>query len=494
MPKKIFKIAHIASEVDPFSKTGGLAVVTRSLPKALKRLGHDVIVVTPLYGQIIDKKKHKLKEIAHDVKVRIDDKNNVKVNFWKGFLMEGLPTYFIENEKYFSKRKKLYGSTHENARFLLFDIAALKLLTYIKFPADIIHCHDWQTGLVPYFFQKGFKRSPVIGKATTIFTIHNLAFQMGISWWKVPLARKDFGTKKLPNFDDPKLEYINFAKRAILNADVISTVSETYAQEILTPRFGQDLHRILSNRRDRLFGIVNGIDYGEYNPLTDPGLHRNFSYKSPHLKVKNKLGLQKMFGLPQDEKIPVIGMVTRIAEQKGFELLFDALDGIMTLNVQLMIMGGGDKRYIKRIKEYMKKYPKKIGATLEFSKHATRVYAGSDFFLMPSRFEPCGITQLEAMRYGAIPIVRHIGGLVDTVTNFDPRTGKGNGFVFKKYDSRALLIAVIRALETYKYKDVWNELVVDVMRRSYSWELPASKYVELYKKAIKIKQKNGKSK
>ena len=492
MAKKVFKIAHIASEIDPFSKTGGLAVVTRSLPKALKRLGHDVVVVSPLYGQIVNKKKLKLKEIAHDIKIKLDDKNTVKVNFWKGYLMDGLPAYFIENEKYFSKRKKLYGSTHENARFMLFGIAALKLLINIKFPADIIHCHDWQTGLVPYFFQKGFKRSPVIGKATTVYTIHNLAFQMGVSWWKVPLARKDFGTKKLPPFDDPKLEYINFAKRGILNADVISTVSETYAKEILTQRFGQDLHRILSNRQDRLFGIVNGIDYREYNPATDPGLIQNFSFKSPHRKVKNKLALQKMFGLPQDEKIPLIGMVTRIAEQKGFELIFDTLDGLMTQNVQLVIMGSGDKRYLKRIREFMKKYPKKIGAILEFSKHATRVYAGSDFFLMPSRFEPCGITQLEAMRYGSIPIVRHIGGLVDTVTNFDPKTKKGNGFVFKKYNASVLLIAITRALETYKYKEVWADLVKDVMRRSYSWELPAKNYVDLYKKAVKIKQRNGK--
>lgn len=492
MARKIFKIAHIASEIDPFSKTGGLAVVTRSLPKALKRLGHDVVVISPLYGQIVDKKKLKLKEIAHDVKIKLDDKNSVKVNFWKGYLMEGLPAYFIENEKYFSKRKKLYGSTHENARFMLFGVAALKLLIQIKFPADIIHCHDWQTGLIPYFFKKDFKRSSVIGQSTTVYTIHNLAFQMGISWWKVPLARKDFGIKKLPFFDDPKLEYINFAKRGILNADVISTVSETYAKEILTPRFGQDLHRILSNRKDRLFGIVNGIDYREYNPATDPGLIQNFSYKSPQRKIKNKLALQKIFGLPQDEKIPLIGMVSRIAEQKGFELIFDTLDGLMTQNVQLVIMGGGDKSYIKRIKEFMKKYPKKIGATLEFSKHATRVYAGSDFFLMPSRFEPCGITQLEAMRYGSIPIVRHIGGLVDTVTNFDPRTKKGNGFVFKKYDSRALLIAITRALETYKYKEVWDDLVKEVMRRSYSWELPAQNYVDLYKKAIKIKKHNGK--
>lgn len=488
------KIASISSEVHPFSITGGLANVARSLPKALKRLGHDVIAITPLYAQVIDKKQNDLKLLYKDVKIKVGKDKYIKVNYWRGYLMKDLPVYFIENEKYFSRRKTLYGSSHENARFYLFDVAALKLLIKLKFNANIIHCHDWHTGLIPYLLKRDFKHSSTLKNAATVFTIHNLAFQLGHNWWEIPSKNKDYGRKELPEIDDSYIENINFAKRAILHADAINAVSETYAQEIMKKEFGQDLHLILNNRQERVFGIVNGIDYSEYNPATDPGLFKNYSFKSPHLKNKNKLFLQNLFNLPEDEKIPVIGMVTRIAEQKGFDLLFDTLDAIMKLNVQLVIMGGGDKNYIRKIETYIKNYPKKIAAYLKFTtKHATKVYAGSDMFLMPSRFEPCGITQLEAMRYGSIPIVRHIGGLIDTVRDYDPETKKGSGFVFQKYDSKELLIAVTQAVENYKYKDDWKILVTKVMESSYSWELPAEKYVELFKMAIKFK-KNGKIK
>ncbi len=485
MSKKL-KIVTIASEVAPYSKTGGLADVTRSLPKALKRLGHNVIVITPLYGQIIDKKEHKLKLIYENVEIYLNSKEKVHINYWQGYMMHGLPIYFVENKKYFSQRKTLYGSSHENARFLIFDVAALKLVSLLKFEADAVHCHDWQTGLIPYYLKTDFRYSRTLRKAITVFTIHNLVFQFGKNWWEVPARRKDYGRKRIPHIADPSIEYINFAKRAILSADAINTVSEQYREEIITKRFGQDLHRILKNRNDRLFGIVNGIDYKAFNPSIDPGLFKNYNHRTLNLKTKNKLGLQKMFKLPKDERIPIIGMVTRIAEQKGFDLLFRALDTIMSLNVQIIIMGGGDKNYVNKIKHYIKKYPKKINAHLKFNtKDATKVYAGSDMFLMPSHFEPCGVTQLIAMKYGTIPIVRHIGGLIDTVVDFNPRTNKGNGFVFKRYKSGELLIAVVRAIENYKYKSTWRDLVVRVMQESNSWEIPAKKYVTLYKKFLR---------
>jgi len=494
MAKRVLKIAHIASEVHPFSKTGGLADVTRSLPKALKRLGHEVVVITPLYGQVINKKKHNLKKIAQDIKVKIDKDNTVKVNFWQGWLMEELPIYFIENEKYFSKRKALYGSTHENARFLLFSLASLELLTQIKFEADIIQCHDWQTGLIPQIFNKKYKRNAVLGNATTVFTIHNLAFQMGMNWWKVPLARKDDGIKKLPAFDDPKLEYINFAKRAILNADVITTVSETYAEEIMTKKFGQDLHRILSNRKDRVFGIINGIDYFEYNPKTDPGLYRKFSFKNPEKRKPNKAYVQRLYNLPESPQTPLIVMTSRIAEQKGFDLLFDILDPLMRMDIQLLIMGDGDKKYISGLEQYHKKHPKKIVWTPFKRKLETSLYAGADMVLLPSRFEPCGLVQMISSRYGAVPVVRDIGGLSDTVTDYNPRSGRGDGFEFGKYDSRDFLAAIVRAITVYEHEEEWKKLVNHVMARSTSWEIPASKYVDLYRKAIKLKQTNGKTK
>jgi len=487
MPAKKLKIVSIASEVAPFSKTGGLADVTRSLPKALKRLGHEVIVVTPLYGQTIDKKKYRLKLWQGHVKVYLNSREAVRINYWQGYLLKGLPVYFIENKKYFSRCKSLYGSSHENARFLIFNVAALKLISLLKYEADIVHCHDWQTGLIPYYLKTDFRYSKTLRKAKTVFTIHNLAFQLGHNWWEVPVKKKDYGHSRIPHLDNSAIERINFAKRAILSADVINTVSEQYREEIMTKKFGQDLHRILRNRQDKLFGIINGIDYKAFNPENDPGLFKNYNYRSPNLKVQNKTQLQKQFDLPVDARIPVIGMVTRIAEQKGFDLLFDTINAVTALNAQIIIMGGGDQSYVNKIKHYIKKYPRKINAYLEFNTvDATKVYAGSDMFLMPSRFEPCGVTQLIAMRYGSIPIVRHIGGLIDTVRDFNPSTKQGNGFVFKRYNSRELLVAITRAVENFKYNDVWKNLIIKVMQESNSWEIPARKYAALYRKVIRF--------
>lgn len=489
--QKTLKIVHVSSEIAPFSKTGGLADVARSLPKAQKRLGHEVIVITPLYERVIEKEKHNLKLIKENVEVYLNSKESIVVNYWLGYLMDGLPAYFIENKKYFSKHKKIYGSSHENARFLVFDVAALKLISLLKFEADIIHCHDWQTGLIPFYLKTDFRYSKTLKKVKTVFTIHNLIFQLGHNWWEIPPDKKDYGRKRIPHISDPDIEYVNFAKRAILKADAISTVSEQHREEIMTKKYGQDLNRILKNREDRLFGIVNGIDYKDFNPGLDPGLFKNFDYRNVSLKAQNKIGLQKMMQLPADEKIPLIGMVARLAEQKGFDLLFNIFYGIMTMDVQFVIFGDGkDKKYVKIIKDFIKKYPQKINAYLELDKfnvdNVTKVYAGSDMFLIPSRFEPCGITQLIAMRYGSIPIVRHIGGLIDTVRNYNPRTQKGNGFVFKNYDPYEMLIEVARAVENYKYSVTWNKLVKKVMQESNTWEIPAKKYILLYQRILKM--------
>ncbi len=489
MPQKKLKIVSVSSEVHPFSKTGGLADVARSLPKALKRLGHDVIVITPFYGSIIDPKKYDLKCIMRDIEIKIDAKHSIRVNYWKGYLMRGLPIYFVENEKYFSRYKKLYGSDHENARFMLFDIAALKLLILLRFKADIIQCHDWHTGLIPYFLNKDFKKSSVLKNAASVFTMHNLVFQFGHNWWEIKNGEKDDGYSKLPSFHTDELENINFAKRAILNADIINTVSENYAQEIMTKKFGEELQTIIKNRKDRVYGIVNGIDYFEYNPSTDPGLYRNYSSERINAREKNKTHIQKYFKLPLKKDIPLIGMTSRIAEQKGFDLLMDIMDVLMRMDLQMVVMGDGDKKYINFIKKIQKKYPKKLAYQTFNRKKETSIYAGADMLLLPSRFEPCGINQLISLRYGCIPIVRHIGGLVDTVADFNPKTKKGTGFVFKSYDSRSLLVAITRAVETYKYRDIWKQLVINGMKQSSSWEIPAKRYVTLFKKAIKEHKK-----
>jgi starch synthase len=492
MAKKALKIIQVSSELSPFSRTGGLAEVAASLPKAIRDLGHDVSIITPLYGRVIDKKKHKLELVAENIKIKLDKETTHKVNFWRGNLGKDLPVYFIENTKYFSRRKKLYGSTHENARFMLFDLAAINLMINQKMTPDIVQCHDWQAGLIPQFIKKDFKNKVNFHDTAVVYTVHNLAYQLGQSWWKVPRSRRDDGTKKFPLFSDPKIEYINFAKRAILNADIVSTVSETYVEEIMSKRFGEDLNRILSNRKGRIFGIVNGIDFKEYNPATDPGLYRKFDYKRIKRRAKNKAFVQKYYGLPQSPRSPLMVMASRIVEQKGFDILTETLDGLLRQDVQLIIMGDGNKKYISALKKYHKKYPKKIVWTPFDRKYETSLYAGADMALLPSRFEPCGLVQMISSRYGAVPIVRDIGGLADTVSDYNSRTGKGDGFKFKKYAAPDFLIAISRAMAEYQHEDSWRVLVKHVMQRSTSWEIPARKYIELYRKALKIKKQNGK--
>ncbi len=483
---KPLNIISISSEVAPFSKSGGLADVSRSLPKAIKRLEHNIIVITPFYGGIIKKEKYNLKLIAENIKITIDKENNIKVNFWKGYLMNDLPVYFIENKKYFSKRKVLYGSKQENTRFLIFDRASIKLIEHLKLNPDIIHCHDWQTGLIPYFIKKEKeKKLKFLSNTKIIFTIHNLVFQFGQNWWEIPAIKKDYGKRPIPLMTDPDIEFINFAKRAIMSADIVNTVSEQYREEIMTKHFGQDLHTILRNREDRLFGIVNGIDYRAYNPTRDPGLVAKYSYNKIHRKKLNKISLQKKLGLTQDDKIPIITMTSRVTYQKGFELLCNTFDHLIRQNAQFIIMGDGDKHYIKKLKKYHKKHPEKIIWLPFKQKDETKMYAGSDFFLLPSHHEPCGINQLIAMRYGCIPIVRKVGGLNDTVENYNPSTNIGTGFTFTGFNEFSLFGAVIRALETFKYKYIWRNIMVNAMKQSSSWTIPAKKYINLYHKALK---------
>lgn len=489
MSSRKLKIVSVASEVAPFSKTGGLADVARSLPKALKRLGHEVMIITPLYGQIIDIKEHGLKLIHENVEIYLNSADKVKVNYWRGSLMKNLAVYFIENKKYFSSQKAIYGTSHDNARFLVFNVAALKLISLLKYPPDIIHCHDWHAGLIPYFLKTDFKGSETMRKAKTVFTIHNLHFQLGRSWMEVPLDKKDDGKKKLPHLDDSGLEYINFAKRAIRNADFINTVSEQYREEILTVNFGQDLHRILRNRQDRLYGIINGIDFSAYNPLNDPGLAKNYDYHKIGRKKTNKIKLQKMLKLKADQELPIIASTSRVTSQKGFELILEIMEPLLRLDAQLVIIGDGDKKYIDALKKISKRYPKKM-ALLPFEKNKkleTLIYAGSDIFLLPSSFEPCGINQLIAMRYGCVPVVRRVGGLQDTVINYNPKTKRGNGFSFSTFNPYSLFATIVRALENYRHEDKWRELIGRIMKESNSWEIPARKYVALYRKALKIK-------
>lgn len=311
---------------------------------------------------------------------------------------------------------------------------------------------------------------------------------MGSNWWEVPMEKKDFGKKKLPSANSQDFKYINFAKRGILSADVVNTVSEQYRQEIMTKHFGQDLDKILRGREQTVFGIINGIDYKAYNSSVDKTLLKNFDYRKIHRKKLNKEYLQEMLGLAKDQDMPLIVLTSRVTFQKGFELVIPILSHLAGLDLQIVIMGDGDKRYINELRRQMKLHKKKIVWLPFKARLETLLYAAADIFLLPSHHEPCGINQLIAMRYGAVPVVRRVGGLQDTVTNFNPRTGRGTGFSFSNFNEMSLFATIVRALENYRHKLVWRDLVVRVMKESNSWELPAKKYILLYRKALQIKK------
>ncbi|MBI4090335.1 MAG: glycogen/starch synthase, partial [Candidatus Kerfeldbacteria bacterium] len=322
----------------------------------------------------------------------------------------------------------------------------------------------------------------------TIFTIHNLPFQMQGDWWRVPADKVDVGLGPVPK-DPAKLRWTNFTKRGIRYADAINTVSVRYAQEILTPEYGQNLDRALRRRAKDVFGIINGIDYQVYNPQFDRHLWHSYDWNSLDRKHENKRELQKMVGLDQRNDIPLIGLVHRLTEQKGFDLIKNILPVLMQLELQIVIVGTGDRDYVNVFRKAARTYPGRIAILTPFTEElGSRVYAGSDMFLMPSRYEPCGMSQLISLRYGSIPIVHKTGGLSDTIEDFNPRTNLGTGFVFMRYAADDLLVAIVRALETYKYPQVWEHLSWQAMQESYSWDIPAEKYIELYRQAMRLQK------
>lgn len=500
MQKRHLTVAHIAAEMYPFSQSGGLGIVLSALPKTQRELDHSIVVITPFYEKKIDTSKFTYDVVAKDVPIEVSKDHIEYVDFLKvtsviqGNGLNNIDIYFIQQKDFFSNREKLYGDERENARFMLFNVAALSLLKTFYIKPDIIHCHDWHTGLIPYFIKGRHKHDEYWQKTATVFTIHNLTYQLGHNWWEIPQDERDDGRSQLPHFTDPRLERVNFAKRAILNADAINAVSETYRTEILTKDFGQELHRILKNREKRVFGIVNGIDYDAYNPQTDPGLPAHYSSNSIIRRKINKKALQKLYGLDTDPHIPLVCMTSRIVEQKGFRLLMSVIQSLMRLPMQIIIMGDGDEEMRTFFSDISKSYPKQCAIVPFDNTKETLVYAGSDMFLLPSRFEPCGINQLIAMRYGCVPIVHHIGGLADTVTDYDPVTKTGNGFVFDRYSSRELLVAVARATETFKHETAWRNLIKSDMNQANSWVIPAQKYIDLYYKALRLQKRKAQEK
>ncbi|MFA6897364.1 MAG: glycogen/starch synthase [Patescibacteria group bacterium] len=490
--KKSLKILFVTTDLDPFCKVGGLGDVSRDLPKALREMGYDVRIMMPRHG-IIDEKKNNIRLLRDGLSVDLPGEE-IPFRIKQACLLSEVPVYFIDKHKYFGSRRSLYSYKDDNLRFLFFCKAALASVKYLEegWMPDIIHCNDWHTGLIPYLLKTEYAFDSRMKKIRTLLTIHNLTFQMARGWWTIAKKDVDDGKTEIEDFVRRKdVDYVNFMKRGIIYSDIVSTVSENYAAEILQEKFGQGLHGELlaKNQNRKFFGIVNGIDYRAYNPETDPGLVAKYNAENFDDKYKNKTFLQKKYGLKVDKDIPLLGMVTRITEQKGFDLLMEIVEPLLRLNLQIIIVGDGDKRYKNFFAKVGRKYPRKMVAYMRFKREdVTQIYAASDMFLMPSRFEPCGLGQLISLRYGSVPIVRETGGLSDTIKNYNPKTGKGNGFTFKTYDSFAFFAAIVRAVETFRYADIWRKIVINGMEESFSWEVPAQKYLALYRKALKNKE------
>ncbi|MBC8248680.1 MAG: glycogen synthase [Anaerolineales bacterium] len=479
------KILLVSSEAVPFAKVGGLADVAGSLPKALRRLGHDARLALPKYGQI-NEARFELAKVFESLPVPAGSDRELASIFES--VVEGMPAYLVGNDKYFG-REEVYGYDDDGERFVFFCRATLEMLKELDWQPDVIHCNDWHTGIIPNWLKTIYRDDPFFASVATAFTIHNLAYQ-GIFGPQLLefAALADYGLIPYPKYDDLSRLVVLMA-RGILFADVVNTVSEKYAQEILTPEYGERLHPILAQRQDRLFGILNGLDYEVWNPATDRDIAVNYDVASLDRRVENKLALQQEAELSLAPDVLLIGIISRLADQKGFDILAEAIEQMMDLDLQFVLLGTGDERYHSTFANVAEKYQGQAAVFLKFDGAlARRIYAGSDAFLMPSRFEPCGLGQLISMRYGSVPIVRSTGGLADTVEDYDPATGRGNGFAFSDYSEEALFTAVERALETYRRKDTWRTLMERGMRADFSWEISARKYVELYQKALEFKQ------
>jgi len=477
------KILFAASEVAPFAKTGGLADVAGSLPQALAALGHDVRVVLPRYRQI----EAGTFGLAHLATFYVPLASwKERCDILAGKLGAHVPAYFINKDIYFN-RPELYGTPqgdyHDNAeRFIFFSRAIPELCRTLDFSPHIIHCNDWQTGLVPLYLKKFYNDDAKLRHARTIFTIHNLGYQ-GI-FGKRDLVLTGLGWDV---FTPDSIEFwdnINLLKAGIVHADVVTTVSATYSKEIQTPEFGHGLDGTLRMRAEDLFGIVNGIDNEEWDPAHDTSLPQLYSAARPAGKQACKLALQEQLGLPH-ENAPILGMVTRLTDQKGLDILLDAIPELLYQQVQLVILGTGDDRYHRALAEMADRHRDWMRVLLKYDDAlARRIYAGSDLFLMPSRYEPCGLGQMHALRYGTVPVVRRTGGLADTIDDFHPRAGKGTGFVFDDYTPDALIASVKRALQVYRDPKRWKSIMQAGMKLDFSWKSSAKEYVKVYHKAM----------
>lgn len=483
------KILVVSSEVVPFAKTGGLADVAGALPISLANLGHDVRVVMPRYG-MIDDAKYNLLPILSDIHVRLGSEHYVAQISRTMLPDTEVPVYFVANPHFFD-RAHLYqvkGVDYpDNAlRFAFFSKTVIWLLKGLDWIPDIIQCNDWQTALVPVYLRTDpdMNADPALRSVRILYTIHNLAYQ---GLFDAPEASKVDVESSL--FHPAGLEFygkLNLMKGGILFSDEISTVSRRYAEEIQTPEYGAGLEGVLASRRDHLTGILNGIDYTKWNPEVDQLIPIRFSPKRMTGKTKCKAALQEETGLSVSPETPLIGIISRLDPQKGFDILREAMDEVLKKNLQLVLLGTGVPEYHKFFEKLARKYPERVSVNLKFDEGlAHRIEAGSDMFLMPSRYEPCGLNQLYSLKYGTIPIVRKTGGLADSITDTTPETLKSQeatGFVFEEYSAAELVRTIERALQTFGKKTAWKQLVKSAMAKDFSWNASARAYLELFEK------------
>lgn len=473
------KVAFVSFEVYPLAKVGGLADVAGSLPKALKSKGIDVSIFMP-YHKIVKKNAEKfdlsVEKVFDDLDLKIG--TDQKASLYKTNLPgTDITVYLVSNDYYFSS-EDVYGSPDGGQQAIFFTKAVIESIKKMGMHFDVVHSNDWQTGLLPVYLKTIYEDDPDFSNTSTVYTIHNLGYQ-GI------FDRSYIDFAKLPDYvyNMDGIEFygkINFIKAGILFSNIVNTVSPTYAEEIKTTEYGEKLEGVLQLRKDVLYGVLNGIDYVDNNPKTDKRIPYNYDLNSIYGKKKDKLELQKELGLAPNENVPVIGLISRLFDQKGLDLVNDVMKYVVaSCDVNFVLLGTGEPRYEKSFSDLAREFPKKVAVKLGFDTNlAQRIYAASDFFLMPSKYEPCGLGQMYSLRYGTIPIVRYTGGLADTVSEFDGKSG--NGFGFKNYDSNYLVKAILKALYYYKEDDYMPILLHNAMNTDLSWERSASEYVKLY--------------
>ena len=489
---KPLNILFVSSEVEPFAKTGGLADVSGTLPQVIKDQGHEIRIIMPRYGSISER-KFKL----HDV-IRLKD---IEVPIGKEKKIANVNSSFIANVKskvqvYFLANKELYERAgiyispdskkdyvDNDVRFIFFCRGVLETLKRLGWQPDIIRCNDWQTGLIPAYIKTMYNHDPFFKNIKTVFTIHNLAYQgtfPAASFEKTGLPEAEFGKEGVEFYGK-----LNFMKAGLVYSDVITTVSEKYAEEICsTEEFGCGLEGVLQKRKAHLHGIINGIDYNIWNPETDGLIVKRYDMRTLEGKQENKKELLEKFGLTYKENVPLVGIISRLVDQKGLDLIKEIADDFMKLDVQFVMLAAGEKRYQDYFESLHKKYPTKMGLYIGYNDElAHLIEAGCDMYLMPSRYEPCGLNQLYSLKYGTVPIVRATGGLDDTIQDVD--SGNGTGFKFKKYDSKELFKTIQRALKMYHDPAAWKKIMKNGMQQDFSWESSAKKYTNLYRNLVK---------